>query len=257
MQFVRYRHKDVVAYGLRDGEILNPLNGEPYSAYARRAPALAVADVTLLAPVVPSKIAAVGNNFADRAREAGLPAPTVPLLFLKPPSAVIGPGEAIVLPPQSQRVEHGAELAVVIGRPARWVAPEEALRCVWGYTCANDVTARDILEAEGLWTRAKSFDSFCPLGPVVDTTLDPADVLITCRVNGQTRQLTSTHDMLFSVPQLIAFVSSVMTLLPGDVILTGTPAGAGPLLPGDEVEVEIEGLPVLKNPVVVQSSAGP
>ncbi len=145
---------------------------------------------------------------------------------------------------------------MVIGRPARWVSPEDALGCVLGYTCANDVTARDIVEAEGLWTRGKSFDTFCPLGPAVDTLLDPADVLITCRVGGQTRQMTSTHDMLFSVPQLIAFISSVMTLLPGDVILTGTPAGAGPLLPGDEVEVEIEGLPVLRNPVVLQPPPG-
>ena len=237
MRFVRYRHKESVGYGLWDGATVSPLAGEPFGAYRRGPAALAAAEVTLLAPVTPGKIVAVGNNFADRAREAGLPAPTVPLLFLKPPSAVIGPGEAIVLPPQSQRVEHGAELAVVIGRPARWVSPEDALGCVLGYTCANDVTARDIVEAEGLWTRGKSFDTFCPLGPAVDTLLDPADVLITCRVGGQTRQMTSTHDMLFSVPQLIAFISSVMTLLPGDVILTGTPAGAGPLLPGDEVEV--------------------
>lgn len=257
MQFVRYRHKQAVGYGLLEGATVSPLAGEPYGAYRREAGALPAAEVTLLAPATPGKIVAIGNNFADRAREAGLPAPTVPLIFLKPPSAVVGPGEPIILPPQSQHVEHGAELAVVIGRPARWVSPEAALRCVLGYTCANDVTARDIVEAEGLWTRGKSFDTFCPLGPVVDTLVDPADILITCRVNGQTRQMTSTHDMLFGVPQLIAFISSVMTLLPGDVILTGTPAGAGPLAAGDEVEVELEGLPPLRNPVVFQPAPAP
>jgi 2-keto-4-pentenoate hydratase/2-oxohepta-3-ene-1,7-dioic acid hydratase in catechol pathway len=199
--------------------------------------------------VTPSKIVAVGNNFADRAREVGLPAPAVPLIFLKPPSAVIGPDDAIELPPQSQQVEHSAELALVIGRKGRWIALEEAPHYVYGYTCANDVTARDILDFEGLWTRGKSFDTFCPLGPVIDTTLDPSDALITCRVNGQTRQMTSTHDMLFGVPQIVAFVSSVMTLLPGDVILTGTPAGAGLLAPGDLVEVGIEGIGILRNHV--------
>ena len=255
MQFIRYRHGATVGYGVLDGDLadaqapVTALTGEPYDAY-RRGPRVARrGDVALLAPVLPGKIVAVGNNFSDRAREAGLPVPTVPLLFLKPPSAVIGPDEPIRLPPQSQRVEHSAELAVVIGRAARWIPPEDALQCVLGYTCANDVTARDIVEAEGLWTRGKSFDTFCPLGPVVQTTLDPTDALITCRVGGQTRQMTSTHDMLFSVAQLIAFVSSVMTLLPGDLILTGTPAGAGRLAAGDVVDVEIEGVGVLSNPV--------
>ncbi len=249
MLFIRYRRGDAVRYGVLEGDAVRPLDGDLFGAYRREAQAVPLAEVALLAPVAPGKIVAVGNNFADRAREAGLPAPTVPLLFLKPPSAVIGTGEPIRLPPQSARVEHGAELAAVIGRPARWVSPEEALRHVLGYTCANDVTARDIVDAEGLWTRGKSFDTFCPLGPWIATTLNPADALITCRVNGAVRQMTSTHDMLFSVAQLVAFVSSVMTLLPGDVLLTGTPAGAGPLADGDEVEVEIEGLGVLRNPV--------
>lgn len=249
MLFVRYRKDAEVSYGALAGDEISPLDGEPFGAYRRSPRTVPLADVALLAPVAPGKIVAVGNNFADRAREAGLPAPALPLIFLKPPSAVIGTGDAIRLPPQSQQVEHGAELAVVIGRTARWVPPEQALRHILGYTCANDVTARDIVDAEGLWTRGKSFDTFCPLGPWIATALDPADVLITCRVNGAARQLTSTHDMLFGVAQLVAFVSSVMTLLPGDVLLTGTPAGAGPLVDGDEVEVEIEGVGVLRNPV--------
>lgn len=249
MLFVRYRKDDAVSYGVLEGDSVRPLDGDLFGVYRREARAVPLAEVALLAPVAPGKIVAVGNNFADRAREAGLPAPSVPLLFLKPPSAVIGTGEPIRLPPQSEQVEHGAELAAVIGRPARWVSPEEALRHVLGYTCANDVTARDIIDAEGLWTRGKSFDTFCPLGPWIATTLDPADALLTCRVNGAVRQMTSTHDMLFSVAQLVAFASSVMTLLPGDVLLTGTPAGASPLADGDEVEIEIEGLGVLRNPV--------
>lgn len=257
MQFVRYRHTNQTSYGLLEGETISPLAGDPFGTLTRAGRGLPAAEVTLLAPVVPSKIVAVGDNFAERTRPAGGPPPALPPLVLKPPSAVVGPGAAILLPPQSQHVEHGAELAVVIGRPARWVAPDEALRCVLGYTCANDLTARDLLETDGHWTRGKSFDTFCPLGPVVATTLDPVDALIMCRVNGHTRQLTSTHDMRFSVAQLVAYVSSIMTLVPGDVLLTGTPAGAGRLQAGDEVEVEIEGIGVLRNPVQAAPPAGP
>ncbi len=249
MHFLRYRKGEAVSYGLLEGETVTPLQGDPFGPYTRSAPALPLAEVTLLAPCTPGKIIGVINNFLDRAREAGEGPPPLPHLFLKPPSAVIRPDAAIVLPPQSQQVEYGAELAVVMGRVARLITPEEAPSHILGYTCANDVTARDLAEADGSVTRGKSFDTFCPLGPVISTTLDPADVLITCRVNGAVRQLTSTHDMLFSVPQLVAFVSSVMTLLPGDVILTGTPGGAGLLTAGDVVEVEIEGIGVLRNPV--------
>ncbi|HPO59722.1 MAG TPA: fumarylacetoacetate hydrolase family protein, partial [Anaerolineaceae bacterium] len=173
----------------------------------------------------------------------------IPLLFLKPPSSVIGPGEAILLPPQSRQVEHEAELAVVIGRLGRWIPPEAALDYVFGYTVANDVTARDLQRRDGQWTRGKGFDTFCPLGPWIETDYDPYDNLITCRVNGEIRQMASTRDMIFPVQQLVAFASSVMTLEPGDVILTGTPAGIGPLLDGDEVAVDIEGIGELRNPV--------
>lgn len=254
MRFIRYRHGDTLHYGLLEGDDILPLEGDPFGGYARGPRSLKLAEVTLLAPCAPSKIIGVVNNFADRVRETGLAISPVPLLFLKPPTTVIRPEAPILLPPQSQQVEYGAELAVVMGRVARWVSPDEAPRHILGYTCANDVTARDLIEADGLWARGKGFDSFCPLGPLIATTLDPADALITCRVNGAPRQMTSTHDMLFSVAQLVAFISSVMTLLPGDVILTGTPGGAGLLNDGDVVDVEIEGLGVLRNPV--KSAAG-
>jgi 2-keto-4-pentenoate hydratase/2-oxohepta-3-ene-1,7-dioic acid hydratase in catechol pathway len=173
----------------------------------------------------------------------------MPLIFLKPPSAVIGPGEEILLPPQSKHVEHEAELAVVISQHARWIRPEEVTQHVLGFTAANDITARDLQFSDDQWTRGKGFDTFCPLGPWIETEFDPADALITCTVNGQMRQMASTRDMVFTVPHIVAFISSVMTLEPGDVVLTGTPAGVGPLVDGDEVTVEIEGLGALTNPV--------
>jgi len=175
--------------------------------------------------------------------------PELPLLFLKPPSSVIGPGEPILLPPQSENVEHEAELALVIGRGGRWIRPEKAADHILGYTAANDVTARDLQRRDGQWTRGKGFDTFCPIGPWIETDLDPADALITCYVSGQMRQMGSTRDMLFPVLILVAFISSVMTLNAGDVILTGTPAGVGPLHDGDEVTVEVEGIGELTNPV--------
>ncbi|MGQ0604382.1 MAG: fumarylacetoacetate hydrolase family protein [Anaerolineales bacterium] len=249
MQFIRYERNDTISYGVLEGEAISPLTGDPFGKFARGARSLTLGEVKRLSPCTPGKIIGVTQNFTDRARESGASTPGVPRLFFKPPSSVIGPEAEIVLPPQSQHVEYGAELAVVIGHTARLVSPEDAPRYILGYTCVNDVTARDLIDADGLWARGKGFDTFCPLGPVIDTTVDPRDALIVCRVNGSTRQMTSMHDLLFSVPQLIAFISSVMTLLPGDVILTGTPAGAGPLAEGDVVEVEIEGIGVLRNPV--------
>ncbi len=255
MHLVRYQHGHTISHGYLDGDSIGAITGDLFGAHTRGPREVKRAEVKLLAPVQPGKIVAVGSNFADRAREAGLPAPAFPLIVLKPPSAVIGPDEAIELPPQSRQVEHSAELAIVIGRRGRWITPDAAPHHILGYTCANDVTARDIIALEGLWTRGKSFDTFCPLGPLISTTLNPNDALITCRVNGQTRQMTSTHDMLFSAQQIVAFVSSVMTLLPGDVILTGTPAGAGPLAAGDLVEIEIEGIGILRNHVRASEQA--
>jgi len=175
--------------------------------------------------------------------------PKVPLLFLKPPSSVIGPGETIVLPPQSKQIEHEAELVLVIGKRGRNITADQAGDYIFGYTIGNDVTARDLQKSDGQWTRAKGFDTFCPFGPWIETDFDFSDALITCRVNGQPRQMGSTRDMVFSVGTLVAFISSVMTLEPGDLIFTGTPAGVGLLLDGDEVAVEIEGLGRLSNPV--------
>ena len=236
-----------VQFGWLEGEKIYELIGDPFGEHSRGKATADLDAATLMAPCLPGKIVGLTRNFVDQVRETGHPPPAFPVVFFKPPSAVIGPGMTIRLPVQSQRVEFGAALGVVIGRPAYQVPPEEALACVAGYTCANDITAQDLIDADGLWARGKGFDTFCPLGPAIAKGLDAAELLITCKVNGETRQMSSTHDMLFSVPKIVAFVSSIMTLLPGDVILTGTPAGAGQLADGDIVEIEIEGIGTLKN----------
>lgn len=249
MLYLRYEKNNETRYGWLDGTRVGAVTGDVFGSFKREGVVADLLDVDILPPVTPSKIIAVGQNYASRAAEQGLPRPDIPPLFLKPPSAVIGHGDSIVLPPQSAQVEHEAELAVIMGRRARWVSVEDALKFVWGYTGANDVTARDIEQRDSHLARGKGFDTFCPLGPWVSTDVDPADVVITCTVNGQMRQMASTREMIFSVPQLIAFVSSVMTLEPGDVILTGTPAGVGPLAHGDRVDVDIEGIGTLTNMV--------
>jgi 2-keto-4-pentenoate hydratase/2-oxohepta-3-ene-1,7-dioic acid hydratase in catechol pathway len=208
-----------------------------------------VGELPLLAPCQPTKIVAVGQNYAEHAAELGYEAPAEPILFLKPPSAVIGPEAAILYPPLSQRVDYEAELAAVIGQPAWRVPAEHALEYVLGYTCGNDVTARDLQERDSQWTRAKGFDTFCPLGPWIVTDLDASQLRIQCRVNGRLRQDGNTGQMVHSVPHLIAYISQVMTLAPGDVIMTGTPAGIGAIQPGDQIEVEIESIGTLVNPV--------
>ncbi|GAB4535375.1 MAG: fumarylacetoacetate hydrolase family protein [Anaerolineales bacterium] len=225
------------------------LEGSPFAAFSRQEPQLPLETVRLLAPATPSKIVCIGRNYVAHAQEHQAEVPKIPLIFLKPPSSIIAHGDTILLPPQSQRVEHEAELAVVIGRRARWLTPENALEHVLGYTIANDVTARDLQYSDGQWTRGKGFDTFCPFGPWLETEFNPADTLITCKVNGETRQMASTRDMVFDVQQLLIFISSVMTLEPGDMILTGTPAGVSPLKAGDIVTVSIEGLGTLENPV--------
>ena len=202
-------------------------------------------------PLAVGKIIALGRNYGAHAREMGAPTDAAPIIFLKPPTTVVGPLQAIRIPPQTDRVEHEAELAVVIGTVTRNVKVEDVGPHILGYTAANDVTARDLQRSDGQWTRGKGFDTFCPLGPAIDTELDPQEGLsIICRVNGEMRQSGSTSDMVFGVGELVSFVSSVMTLLPGDVVLTGTPSGVGPIRHGDRVEVEIEGVGVLLNPVV-------
>jgi 2-keto-4-pentenoate hydratase/2-oxohepta-3-ene-1,7-dioic acid hydratase in catechol pathway len=249
MNYLRYEKNGETRYGWLDGTRIGGVTGDIFGTFKRESIVGEVHTVRVLPPVTPSKIISIGQNYQSRIDEAKLTAPDIPPLFLKPPSAVIGHNDDIALPPQSQQVEHEAELAVIIGRRARWVSVEDALKFVWGYTCANDVTARDVEQRESNTMRSKAFDTFCPLGPYISTDVDPADVVITCSVNGQLRQMTSTREMLFSVPQLIAFISSVMTLEPGDVILTGTPAGVGSLVAGDTVQVEIEGVGKLINQV--------
>jgi 2-keto-4-pentenoate hydratase/2-oxohepta-3-ene-1,7-dioic acid hydratase in catechol pathway len=206
----------------------------------------AFAPDALLCPVAPSKIVCIGRNYAAHAKELGHEVPAEPLLFLKPPSALLGPGGTVVLPPESARVEHEAELVVVIGKRAKAVPKESALAHVFGYTCACDVTARDLQRKDVQFTRAKGFDTFCPVGPWIETELDASKARIRCRVSGATRQDGATDRMLFDVPTLLAYVSRMMTLEAGDIILTGTPEGVGPLVGGDSLEVEISGIGVLK-----------
>jgi len=250
MRIVRYQAKNE---GPRYGWILENkvgfIEGDIFGEYRRLEAETPLTEVKLLAPTQPSKIICVGRNYAEHAKEQEAEVPKVPLIFLKPPSSIINPGDPIVLPPQSQQIEHEAELVVVIGKRGRNIIAEEAHKIIFGYTIGNDVSARDLQKSDGQWTRAKGFDTFCPFGPWIDTEFDPSDALITCRVNGQPRQMGSTRDMVFRVNMLIAFISSVMTLEAGDIIFTGTPAGVGPLKQGDNVEIEIEGLGRLVNPV--------
>jgi 2-keto-4-pentenoate hydratase/2-oxohepta-3-ene-1,7-dioic acid hydratase in catechol pathway len=200
----------------------------------------------LRCPVEPSKILCVGRNYAAHAKEMGSDAPTEPLLFLKPPSALLDPGGVIVLPLESARVEHEAELGVVIARRARNIRKEDALAHILGYTCVGDITARDLQKKDGQWARAKGFDTFCPVGPWIETELDPRALAVRCRVNGETRQDGSTSNMIFDVPTLLAYASRMMTLEPGDLIVTGTPEGVGPLVGGDRLEIEVGGVGVLR-----------
>lgn len=226
------------------------IDGNPFDSYRRLDPGLPIETIKLLPPTLPGKIICVGRNYQAHAQEQGNEVGELPILFLKPSTSLTGPGEPIILPPQSKQVQHEAELAVVIGMHGRRIQPEQAMTHVFGYTIANDITARDLQRADMTWTRGKGFDTFCPLGPWIETEFDPADALITCHVSQELRQMASTRDMVFSIPRLIAFISSVMTLEPGDVILTGTPAGVGDLVSGDTVSITIEGLGTLTNPVI-------
>lgn len=251
MRIVRFRDQTGAAqYGWVFEDKIGLLEGDIFSEYQRLEASLPLGDVELLAPVLPKKIICVGRNYAAHAAEHEVEVPLYPLIFLKPPSSIIGPGDPIVLPPQSQQVEHEGELALVIGKPGRWLQPDEASKVVIGYTIANDVTARDLQRQDGQWTRAKGFDTFCPVGPWIDTEFDAVDSMLSCHVNDELRQMAPTRDMVFSIQDLIVYISSVMTLEPGDLILTGTPAGVGPLLEGDQVSVKIERLGELSNPVI-------
>ena len=252
MKIVRYQSDgNEPKYGWMLDDKVGEIEGDVFGEYRRREAKAPVAELKLLAPCEPSKILCVGRNYVEHARELGNDVPKVPLIFLKPPSSIISNGEHIILPPQSTQVEHEAELVVVIGRRAKNVTAETAREYIFGYTIGNDVTARDLQKTDDQWTRAKGFDTFCSFGPWIDTEFDASDAVVTCRVNGQMRQMASTRDMVFNVVTLVAYISSVMTLEPGDVLFTGTPAGVGELKNGDVVDVEIEGLGKLSNPVKV------
>ncbi|HEX9458660.1 MAG TPA: fumarylacetoacetate hydrolase family protein [Thermoanaerobaculia bacterium] len=250
MKIYHFLHAGSPAVGIADGDRIVRYSGaDVLNLGTATSESIALADAELLAPVAPSKIVAVGRNYAEHARELGNEAPSEPIIFLKPPSAVLAPNGTIVRPPQSQRVDFEGELAIVIGKTARNVQREDWRSVVLGFTCANDVTARDLQKKDVQFTRGKSFDTFCPLGPCIETELDPSALSLRTRVNGETKQNGNTHDMVFDCSFIIEFITSVMTLQPGDVILTGTPSGVGPLASGDRVEVEIEGIGVLRNVV--------
>ena len=250
MRIIRYQIKsEVPKYGWMVEDKLGEVEGDIFGSYKRREAKTPLAEVNLLPPSQPTKIVCVGRNYIDHAKELGNEVPKIPLIFMKPPSSIIANGETIILPPQSRQVEHEGELVVVIGKRGKNITAEAASDYIFGYTVGNDITARDLQKSDELWTRAKGFDTFCSFGPWIDTEFDPSDAVITCRVNGQMRQMASTRDMVFNVGVLIAYVSSIMTLEPGDLLFTGTPAGVGMLEDGDVVDVEIEGLAKLSNPV--------
>lgn len=251
MRVVRFAGDGGPQYGIVEGADVAVIAPHPFAAHRRTGTSVPLEGLRLLAPVIPSKVVCVGRNYSRHAAELGNEPPDEPLLFLKPSSSVVGPGEEIRYPTDlSAEVHHEAELAVVMGGLASRATPEEAAGAIFGFTCANDVTARDLQRSDDQWTRAKGFDTFCPLGPAIATDLDPGDLAIRCLVDGEVRQDGSTADMVFDVPTLVSYISQVMTLLPSDVVLTGTPEGVGPLSPGQVVRVEIEGIGALENVVV-------
>jgi 2-keto-4-pentenoate hydratase/2-oxohepta-3-ene-1,7-dioic acid hydratase in catechol pathway len=250
MKIVRFRHGGRDRYGALEGDRIMPLNGtiEALTPGAGATP-VALGEARLLAPAQPSKIVAIGLNYADHAAEGNRELPKEPMLFIKPSTAVIGPGDEIVYPPQTANLHHEGELAIVIGKTARSVSPADARSYVLGYTCANDVTARDLQRRDVQFTRGKGFDTFAPLGPWIVTGLDPSDLALEVRVNGEVRQKSRTAQLIFNCDYLVSFISQVMTLLPGDVISTGTPAGVSAMKVGDAVEVEIEQIGCLRNTI--------
>ncbi|MGV9768734.1 fumarylacetoacetate hydrolase family protein [Microbacterium sp. NPDC003461] len=249
MKIARFSHNDAIRYGILDEGELVVLAGDPmFAGFETTGERVPLGDVALLAPVIPrSKIVCVGRNYRAHAAELGNDVPTTPLIFLKPNTSVVGPGDAIVRPPQSSDTQWEGELAVVIGRIAKNVPAANAMDYVFGYTVANDVTARDLQNSDGQWARAKGFDTFCPLGPAIETDVDLASGEVITRVNGEERQRGAFADMVFDIPFLIEYISAAFTLLPGDVILTGTPEGVGPFQAGDTIEVEVPGIGILRN----------
>lgn len=251
MKIYRFKYKDKILYGILSEEKLYPVSGSVFRKFKIQDKSVSLGDVMLLPPVKPSKIVAVGRNYKEHAQEMGKPVPDEPLLFLKPPSAVIGSGDIIFYPSQSSRVDYEGELAVVIKKKVKGLSPKDDVEpYILGYTCFNDVTARDLQEKDGQFTRAKSFDTFAVVGPCIATGLDPSQLKLKTFLNGKLRQSGNTKNFIFSIPFLIRFISNIMTLFPGDLIATGTPAGVGPMSPGDKVDVQIEGIGVLSNTVM-------
>lgn len=257
MRIVRYRYKNKIYWGIIRGGIIQTLKQSPFAPVALNPRgAIKLGKVTILAPAAPGKIVLAGLNYKDHARELKMKIPKEPVIFLKPPTAVIADKDDIIYPQGIRRLDYEAELAVVIKQKAKNIPEKAVAKHILGYTCLNDVTARDLQKKDGQWTRAKSFDTFCPIGPWIETDISPKNLKIICRVNGQIRQNSSTRELIFSIPRLVSFISRIMTLMPQDVISTGTPRGVGSVKPGDWVEVEIEGIGKLRNKVVQENRRG-
>lgn len=251
MKIVRFKAGDDIAYGLAEAEGVTLYQGTPFVAWEPTETLIPWESIQLLSPVLPSKVVGVANNYVEHAEESGADVPEEPVIFLKPATSVVGPNIHVLKPAISDEIHHEAELAVVVGKVARTVRAEDASQYIFGYTAANDVTARDLQRQDGQWARAKGFDTFCPLGPAIETELDPLERLaVIARINGEVRQAGFTVDMVFGVAEILEYVTRVMTLLPGDVILAGTPAGVGPVDVGDLMEIEVDGIGVLANRLV-------
>lgn len=251
MKIYRYRHNNRISYGILKEEFLYRIDGSIFRTRRVTDQKVSIGDVTLLPPVKPSKIVAIGVNYHNHAMEMGRRLPEEPLIFLKPPSAVIGPNDIIVYPKMAKRVDYEGELAFIIKKRAQLLKESDDLDSfILGYTCFDDVTARDLQERDKQFTRAKSFDTFAAVGPCIETDIDPSRLRLKTFVNGKLRQSVITSSLIFNVPFLLRFISNIMTLIPGDIITTGTPAGVGPLFPGDRVDVQIEGIGTLSNIVM-------
>ena len=252
MKIIRYEAESRINWGVIEGDSVREMEGDPFGHFHLTSKMKRIGEVRLLAPCFPSKIVALGLNYRDHAEEVKLALPQEPLLFIKPSTSVIGPGDAIIYPKMSKRVDYEAELAVVIGKAAKGVSEERAAEYILGYTCLNDVTARDLQPQNGQWTTAKGFDTFAPIGPWIVTDIDPHHLDVSSYLNGERRQHSNTKNLIFGPRQLVSFISRVMTLLPGDVIATGTPSGIGPMTIGDKIGVVIEGIGTLSNQVAAE-----
>jgi len=251
MKIYRYTHKNKAYWGALKEDILFELKGSVFKKFETKEEGIPISEVTLLPPAEPTKIVAVGANYKDHTREMGRPIPEEPLIFLKPPSAVVGPNDIIVYPKMSKRVDYEGELALVIKKEAKLLGDDDSTEdYILGYTCFNDVTARDLQQKDGQFTRAKSFDTFASVGPCIATDVDPSQIRLKTFLNGKLRQSASLKNLIFPIPFLVRFISRIMTLTPGDIITTGTPAGIGPMSPGDKVDVQIEGIGTLSNTVM-------